>query len=167
MLEALAAAFAPWQSLYSDSVPVSTAVTAVHILALLVGGGLAIAADRSTLRALRHPAPHRAAQLYELHAVHRPVLMALGVLFVSGFAMAAADVEVFAASTFFWVKMGLVAMMLLNGALLYWTEARLLGGASTADGNERLWRRLRLTSQASLALWAMTTVAGAVLPSVA
>ena len=174
IIHALAQAFAPWQSLYSRSVAVSTSVTATHILSLLGGGGLAIAADRSTLRALRRPATVRPMHLDELHDVHRPVLIALGVLLVSGLAMAAADVEVFAGSTFFWAKMGLVALLLVNGALLYQTEARLIARRASADDGEspedtenRLWGRMRWTSYASLALWIITTVAGAILPNVA
>ena len=70
-------------------------MTGVHLVGLLFGGGLAIAADRSTLRALKRAPADRTAALAELHAVHRPVLIALAVTFASGIALAAADVDTF------------------------------------------------------------------------
>jgi hypothetical protein len=161
----LAGALAPWQSLYADSRVVSTLVTATHVITLLVGGGLAIAADRMTLRALKRPASERAFHMQELGAVHRPILGALVLLFVSGVALAAADVETFAASWVFWVKLGLVALLLVNGAVLYWTEMR-IAKAAGAD-HSGLWRRLGLTARLSLSLWLLTAVAGTVLTSAA
>ena len=49
--------FAPWHSLYADSKTVASVVTGVHLVGLLFGGGLAVAADRSTLRALSGSVP--------------------------------------------------------------------------------------------------------------
>ena len=170
----IAGFFSPWNSLYSDSKAVSTAVTAMHILELLFGGGLALAADRSTLRALKRPETERQTQLRELSAVHRPVLIALTVMFLSGAAMAAADVQTFATSPFFWVKMGLVALLLANGYYLTRVEQGLKATALVpvpAEGATatppapatRLWRSLRRASLTSLTLWTLTALAGAVL----
>ncbi len=167
--------FSPWNSLYSDSKVVSTAVTSLHILALLFGGGLALAADRSTLRALRRPEGERHGALRELNDVHRPVLIALSLLFASGLAMAAADVQTYATSPYFWVKMGLVGLLLANGYYLTRVERRLATVAVAAgdDGAAPsgaaagpalgLWRGLRRASVTSLTLWALTALAGAVL----
>lgn len=162
--EALAGALAPWQSLYAESTFVSVSVTTAHIVALLLAGGLAIAADRASLRALRQPAAERAFLLKELGAVHRPVLIALSVLFVSGLLLAAADVEIFAGSTLFWIKMGLVALLLANGALLRRTEARLTAPESPdEESEERLWTRLARRARTSAVLWVLIAVAGTVL----
>ncbi len=165
--------FSPWNSLYSDSKAVSTAVTSLHILALLFGGGLALAADRNTLRAFKRPESERQTQLRELSAVHRPVLVALTVMFLSGAAMAAADVQNFATSPFFWVKMSLVALLLANGYYLTRVEQGLAAvvPVPAADGvpaapparATRLWRSLRRASLTSLTLWTLTALAGAVL----
>jgi hypothetical protein len=205
--------FLPWNTVYADSTALSTGVTATHILALLIGGGLALAADRSTLRMLARPEAERRRHLEELRAVHRPVLIALAVLFLSGLAMAAADVETFATSWYFWIKMALVTLLLANGYYLLRTERRLhalatapaplpagdpaagpydAGLALMPSADETyatavaapavatptteaepdglttgLWRHLRRASLASLALWTLTALAGAILTGAA
>ena len=165
LIAALAGALEPWRSLYADSRLISTLVTSTHVITLLVGGGLAIAADRMTLRALAHPTEDRAFHLQELGAVHRPILWALILLFVSGVALAAADVEVFAGSWVFWVKLGLVALLLGNGAVLYATESRLRREPGAPESRP-LWGRLALTARVSLTLWLLTAVAGTMLTAI-
>jgi hypothetical protein len=49
VLQQLVAAFEPWKSAYSNSKVIPAAVTSVHLVALLFGGGLAVAADRATI----------------------------------------------------------------------------------------------------------------------
>src|SRR5438552_18741814 len=162
----LARILAPWQSTFSSSKALSTSVTTVHMLALFFGGGLAVAADRSTLRLYRADAADRIQQLRELRAVHRPVLVALSFLFASGAALVAADVEAFATSPVFWVKMGLVTLLLANGAVLTRTEWRLrqttLPNDSEAVATVSLWRRLRWSAVASVAFWIATLIVGVV-----
>jgi hypothetical protein len=86
--------------------------------------------------------------------------------------MAAADVETFFTSLVFWIKMTLVTLLLINGAILYKTEEALQRAASMnsdAANTQRqekvdnLWRRLSATSVTSLMLWTATVLAGAVL----
>ncbi len=166
----LAKVVSPWNDLYSSSKAVSTGVTSLHILALLFGGGLALAADRSTLRALKRPEQERLTQLRELRSVHRPVVIALTLLFVSGVAMALADVQTFASSWYFWVKMSLVALLMVNGYYLLVIEKRLNAATSPAAGASappRLWSHLKRASVASLTLWTLTALAGAVLTGAA
>ncbi|HEY0779254.1 MAG TPA: hypothetical protein VGD56_14905 [Gemmatirosa sp.] len=174
LVEALARALGPWQSRYSDSKLLSTSVVAVHTVALLFGGGLAIAADRTTLRVLR--ARGRASDavaedrrlLGELGAVHRPVLTALAVLVVSGVLLAAADVKTYALSWVFWLKLALFVLLLVNGAVLERAESGLRGPVALGSpGALARWRRLRAATWTSLALWTATTVVGVALTSVA
>ena len=163
VVHTLAQAFAPWQSEYSDSKVVSTAVTGVHLLALLFSGGLAVAADRATLLALRGSPGDRRRQLAALRDVHGPVLIALAVLFASGALLAAADVETFASSPLFWGKLALVALLLVNGVVLQRTETSLRRSLDAELAPTTLWRRLRVSTWLSIALWATTTLAGAAL----
>ena len=62
VVHTLAHFFAPWQSLYGDSKSVAAVVNAVHLTGLLFGGGLAVAADRTTLRALKGERTDRCAR---------------------------------------------------------------------------------------------------------
>jgi hypothetical protein len=162
----LVQALEPWKSLYGDSKTVASAVTGIHLVGLLFGGGLAVAADRSTLRALRRRPAERAESLRELHAVHRPVLIALAVLFLSGVALAAADLDTFLGSPVFWAKLGVVALLLANGAVLERTE-RALRRDRVEDRPRRLWRRLGISTRLSLALWTATVLLGTVLVNAA
>ena len=130
-------------------------------------GGLAVAADRATLRAIAQPTAERLRALQNISTTHRPVLIALIVLFASGFALAAADIETFAGSPVFWIKLGLIALLLLNGLFLERTEARLRFASALhrpeSPKENQLWRRLRFTAVMSIALWSATLVAGTVL----
>src|SRR5689334_18722953 len=55
VIQEIAQLLRPWKDLYDDSVVLSTSVTTAHVLSLVVGGGFAIAADRTTLRTLSCP----------------------------------------------------------------------------------------------------------------
>jgi uncharacterized membrane protein len=174
VVDTLVRTFAPWQSLYGDSKVVPAVVTTVHLVAMLFGGGYAVAADRATLRALPGNAADARRQLGELRTLHVPVVTALIVLFISGVAMAAADVATFASSPVFAAKLGVVILLLANGLLLRRTEHALerLADPLPADEvlarrHDTLWRRLRMTSWASAALWTAAVVTGVFLTSAA
>ena len=64
----------PWNDFYSHSKTTETIVLFFHVGGLLLAGGLAIAADRGTLRALRTAVAERTVHVRELSAVHRWVL---------------------------------------------------------------------------------------------
>ncbi len=164
VVEQLARWLAPWESAYNDSKTISITVTAVHVLAMLWSGGLAVAADRTTLRVLRGAEIDRQRQLSELHAVHRPVLVSLGFVILSGLFLTAADIKTFAVSPVFWLKLSLVLLLAVNGLVLTRTE-RALRAAPTPPGPDvpRLWRRLATNSWLSLGLWSLTLIVGVVL----
>lgn len=159
----------PWQNAYSDSTAISTSITALHLIGMLIGGGLAIAADRATLRISNEQPGQRQWHLGELNAIHRPVLMAMLLLFVTGLAMLAADVTTFLASPVLWIKLGLVALLVINGVVLERTETALRRPDRSAEDAvaAKLWDRLRLSAFVSIALWISTLVAGSVLVSAA
>jgi hypothetical protein len=161
MLNSLENHFAPWQQLYSDSSVLSIAITALHLIGMLIGGGLAIAADRATLRITEEKPGERERHLGELNAIHRPVLLALSLLFLTGVLMIASDVTTFLASPILWLKLGLVALLVINGVVLERTETSL----RRADSPNDLWGRLRLAAICSIALWIATLVVGTTLVS--
>lgn len=165
-LHALADILKPWQSLFSNSKVISDGITFLHLAALLFAGGFAIAADRATFRALHGTPADRLALLREMKDVHRPVLMGLAALFASGILLATADVETFGTSPVFFVKMTLVAMLLINGVALERTEEALRELSASDSGtvaDQPLWAKLRRTAIASMVLWTSIVLAGTIL----
>lgn len=141
---------APWAHLYNNSPLLSTSVVFLHLAGLLLGGGFAIAADRSTLRMVRANASVQRIHLRELHATHRPVVIGLAVCLISGVLLLAADVKTFLPAPLFWIKMGVIALLLGNGAVVERAETALRRGTRSP---ERTWRRLARAAKASLLLW--------------
>lgn len=166
VLKTIAAAAKPWADLYSNSTAVSSAVTFFHLGGLLFAGGLAVASDRATFRALRGTEDDRNRLLVELGNAHTWVLSGLGVIFTSGILLALADVKTFGPSPIYWTKMSLVALLLINGALLQRTEQKLRAGtllSQSAPPMQRLWTRLRFAAASSMILWTAIVLAGVVL----
>jgi hypothetical protein len=151
---------ARWAALYGGSAVLRTLVSFVHVAGLVSGGGAAVAADRATLVATRRGSIVRREQLESIHNVHRIVVVGLAGVIVSGLLLFAADAGTYAPSRLFWIKMGLVAALMINGALL----VRVGRGAQNPD--EKMRRTLRWTAAVSLALWFLTTLAGAGLPNI-
>jgi hypothetical protein len=165
-IQAVATAAKPWASLYSDSTVVSSAVTFFHLAGLLFAGGLAIATDRSTFRALRGTDEDRNRLLVDLGNSHSWVLGGLSVIFVSGLLLALSDVKTFAYSPVYWTKMSLVVLLLLNGSLLQRTERKLQAGSmliQSTGPRQRLWSRLRFAAASSMLLWTAIVLAGVIL----
>lgn len=160
---ALARLAEPWNSLYSDSKLVSSAVLFLHLVPLLLAGGTAIAADRATIRATRGTTEDRARHLIDLGRTHAFVLGGLALSFASGVLLFLSDVDTFLESPFFWIKLGLIGLLLVNGFVMTRTEQVLNGRRD--DG--ALWRRMRTISVVSLVLWLATTLAGVVLTNFA
>lgn len=148
-----------WSRLYGNTKAISTGIMYVHLAGLVLGGGAAVAADRETLRASGEAEPVRADHLNFLGSVHNIAMVGLLMLAASGAAMFLADLETFWSSRVFWTKMGLVALLLVNGLVMQRAE-RL---AATAPA--RAWALLRRTSIASLALWFLVLLAGTILAS--
>ena len=148
----------PWADYYSDSHFAQTVVTFAHVGALLVGGGIAIATDRGTLRATSDVDRRR--HLMEVVQVHRVVLAALATVVVSGLLLLAADLETFWGSWIFWVKMSLVVLLLVNGARMQRIEASAARDTTVPTAH---WGAIRGTALVSLALWLTITLAGVAL----
>jgi hypothetical protein len=156
----LAALIAQWVSLYSGHAALRTVVVFAHIGALVGAGGCAIAADRATLLASRRDEAERRIQVEALAGTHQVVIAGLVLILVSGLLLFAADVDTFLYSRVFWIKMGLVVLLLVNGGALTAAERR------ATRGDEGAWDWLRLTAKASLALWLSITFAGVALTNV-
>lgn len=126
------------------------------MLALLGGGGLAIAFDRATLRT--RPADG-ADHLRELRAVHRVVGTALGVSLLTGTLLFFLHTERYVTSAIFWGKMALLVGLAGNALVMQIAERDIREEASPV----RAWQRLRATARTSTTLWILIAVGGVVL----
>jgi hypothetical protein len=151
----------PWADLYADSSLAKAIVVFLHMGGLLVAGGFALAADRSTLRLGRLTDGERLHFIRELGETHRPVLMGLAIVISTGLAMLLADLETLLPSPVFWLKMGVFALLMVNGLTLRRAEQRLNDGSRTA----RAWRSLHHAALRSAGLWFTVLFLGTLLAS--
>lgn len=128
---------------------VSLAIRFVHLAALMIGGGTALAIDRVVLGTARTcTEDRRRAAFTAMKGSHRVVVPALAVVTASGILMAAADWTTFVESRLFWIKMMSFALLVLNGAALVAVER-----AYAKSTDPLMWRRVVLASAASCGLW--------------
>jgi hypothetical protein len=149
-----------WGSFYANHAAIRTLVAFVHVGALIMGGGLAVAADRTMLTRVLDDDWARRSLLSTLAGTHRLVVGSLVLITASGLLLFASDFETFLYSRFFWIKMGLVLLLLMNGLVLWRAERRALSGDDAA------WGTLRFTAMASITLWFLTTLGGVALPNI-
>ena len=149
-----------WGSFYANHAAIRTVVAFVHVGALITGAGLAVAADRAMLTAVLDDDWSRRSLLETLQGTHQLVVGSLVVITASGVLLFASDFETFLYSRFFWIKMGLVVLLLVNGLVLWRAERRALSGDRAA------WSTLRFTALASVTLWFLTTLGGVALPNI-
>ena len=107
-----------WASVYANHAALRTGVEFLHLGGLVAGGGCAITADLATIVAARDASATRTTQLHLLNRTHHIVVLGLVALTFSGLLLFTADVETFWYSRIFWIKMCLMALLVVNGALL-------------------------------------------------
>jgi len=148
----------PWASYYSDSHLAQTVVTFAHVAGILVGGGIAIASDRTTLRVASDVDRRR--HLIEVGQAHRIVIASLIVVVLSGLLLFASDVDAHWTSPIYWTKMALFIALLVNGARMRRIET---AAAADTTPSSAHWSAFRGTAIMSLTLWLATTLAGVAL----
>ena len=159
MVSTLSNAVQWWTGVYANHAVLRTAVSFAHIGGLVGGGGCAIAADYTALVLSPESSLARTAHLEGLRRTHTAVIAGLVLLLVSGLLLLAADLETYLSSRIFWLKMALVAGLLVNGVAVTLAERQ---ARVRQDG----WSRLRRVSVVSVALWFLTTLLGAALPNI-
>src|SRR5947208_16017748 len=92
---------AGWARLYGHT-PVSATVTYLHLVGILVGGGVAVAADRASLRLSPETLPDWRTELDRQAAVHRWVVVGLALIYVSGVLPEMARSTIFCKQVAFW-----------------------------------------------------------------
>lgn len=157
--EAVVSALQPWADVYAESRWLPLVLLTAHVLSLVAAAGVALAVDRRVLRvataSVDRAAPSSAALLDELTDAHPLVMRALAITLVSGAAMATADLGTYASSAVFWSKMGLVALLLVNGQLMRRAERQLAADSTVPPS-------LRSAALRSVLLWGGIIVLGVV-----
>lgn len=152
---AMSHALETWSAFYGDHKLVAVTIRFLHLAAILVAGGTALAADRAVLRAWRGGEEEHASALALLRGSHSVVVPSLAVVVVTGALLTAADTDTFLNSRVYWVKLGLVGLLLANGAGMLAAEAAVRRGTP--------WLALLGTAIASLGLWLALLYAGTLL----
>ncbi len=157
IFETLVSTLEPWKDLYSGSTALSVTLTFAHLGSMMVGGGLAIAADRTVLKAGKPAdAKGRLAIADAVGDVHRPVVLALVVSGISGTLQLAADLEAFAVNKVMWVKIALLVILSVNGFLMLRDEK----AVRREQGSVKAFGALRVRAVTSVVLWLAITLAG-------
>ncbi|MEO7368303.1 MAG: hypothetical protein ABIZ36_10120 [Gemmatimonadaceae bacterium] len=150
---------APWGDFVEHSKLTKTIVIFLHIAPIVVGGGIAIGLDRLSLRLSKGTSDDRGSHLAELSRTHNLVIWSLGFSIVSGLALVASEIDNFPTSWIFWVKMGFIVLLLLNGVRMKSIESRMaVAGPTDAD-----WTRLHSVAISSISLWLIVTFLGVAL----
>lgn len=173
MLETLTALTQPWADVFAESSWLPTAVIAVHVLAMFLAGGIAIAADRRVVQATPGSSEAFLAVATDLQATHSIVIAALTVTMLSGVALFTADPGTFWPSRVFWAKMAALLVLVVNGARMRSTESRLLTHARqtremAVAGPEVTgpWQTLRAHAWMSLLGWFTVVLLGVVVANI-
>lgn len=149
-----------WASIYANHAALRTGILFMHVGGLLAAGGSAMTVDLATIKVRRETPAARAAHLDVLKRTHGLVVTGLAAIVTSGLLQFGADVGTFVASRIFWLKMALVVLLLINGALI-------LGGERQVERDTpRAWARLHTTAAVSLFLWFVITLAGVALTNI-
>lgn len=169
MFETLAALAEPWATYYADHATLSTMIIALHIVAMFVGGGMALGADRAILRSPAGSADGARAVVADLATTHRVVIGALVVTVLSGTLLVTSDVATYSTSVVYWVKMGAFVMLLVNGLAMRSFERRVLQSLDGAPIHtaempvpfpKSQWSRVKVTAGVSFTLWITIVILG-------
>lgn len=173
MLETLTTLTQPWADYYAESAWLPTAIIAIHVLALFVGGGIALGADRRVIQSTPGHGEAYLAAAADLNATHSIVIGALVLTNLSGLALFTSDVGTFWGSRVFWAKMATLVVLVLNGVRMRSTEARLLANArNTVEmavaGPELTgpYETLRTHAWVSVLGWCVIVVLGVVVANI-
>lgn len=169
LVAAVAQAMQPWQTFYAEHTAVSTFVLFLHLSALVLAAGLAVANDRSLIGAGVVATDEQLTRLEQLSQSHRSVIQALVLSFASGALLLFADFEAFLAMRAFWIKAALIVLLILNATMMQRRERQLRLNAHNQQVNPllnaKLWSGLRRHAFTSLTLWFGIVLAGTAMTS--
>jgi uncharacterized membrane protein len=149
-----------WESYYANHPMVRTFVAFAHVAPLIAGAGFAVTTDSEVLQATHRDHERLLGARAHRHR-HSVVLVSLIVTIISGVLLFASDADAFLHSSFFWTKMALVGLLIVNGAFLRYADKRAIH-----NPDDLRWRPIRVAATVSMILWFVTTFIGVALPNV-
>ncbi len=158
MLPVLIGLISWWNGYYGNHQLVSVSIRFLHLAGLLLGGGTGLFADRRVLRAARTGSDTPEAVLEFLAQTHVQVIAGIMVVGLTGTLMFAADTATFLVSRVFWVKMGVVALLVANGSGILLLERK-----AARRGAAAVWPQLIVVSSVSAILWLTALFMGTLL----
>ena len=150
-----------WESYYANHPMVRTFVVFAHVAPLIAGAGFAVTTDSEVLQATHRDHERRYSVLERIGTGHSVVLVSLIVTIISGVLLFASNADAFLYSSFFWTKMALVGLLIVNGAFLRYADKRAIH-----NPDDLRWRPVRVAATVSMILWFVTTFIGVALPNV-
>jgi len=154
----------PWQKLYAHSTMVATLVLFGHVAGLFVAGALTFSTEAGALRLDPGDDAERRRYLGIVAPARRAIVPALAVAMFSGMLLFLADLEAFAVSPIFWVKMFLVVLLIANAIFASRLDARLRGDEqATTMAHDGCWRRRRVSAWVTALLWFALVLSGSAL----
>jgi hypothetical protein len=172
LFDSLTTLVQPWADAYSKHAALSTSVIAAHVLAMFVGGGLAIGADRAILRAAPGSAEAARAVVADFATAHALVIGSLVLTVLTGVALFLADVPTFSVSPVYWIKMASFVLLLVNGLRMRKAEGDVLTPLKGMPLHttempvafpKTAWSAVRTSAGASLFFWVLIVVQSVVL----
>ena len=157
IIESIGGLLAPWSDYYAAHSAVQAGLLFAHFAGMLAGGGVAFATDRDTFRARRGSDVDQRRQVQRVNGAHRIVLAGLAVALLSGVLLLAADFEALIVVPMFWIKMGLVMLLMANGTVMALAGRR---AERYPQHFTRAWRTLRRTATTSAILWFAVVASG-------
>lgn len=151
----------PWRRAFSTSVVISTGVLFTHVASLVFAGGLSFAADRPSLLSVARSSPEAEHELAARLANRQFAIRALVAVALSGLLLFLSDVNSFVHLETFWLKMGLVVLVITNSLLAQRLDRRTYSaGPVTVRRNAQRMARSRVHARVSMVLWLLTILAG-------
>ena len=153
----------PWHQAFSSSLVISTAVLYAHVTSLVCAGGLSLVADHASLLPGTWNDAEREHELRLRSASRRLAKRALAVVALSGLLLFLSDVRTYVALPTFWLKLGLVALLISNFVLAGRCARRPHPSAPVTAQRPAPISRCRVHARVSLVLWLLTLLAGTAL----
>ncbi len=157
-----------WSGLYRANDIVQMAAAFGHLAAIAFAARYALAGDAAALR-LTSSSRRPAEDLLRITTAHPRVIGGLAVALLTGLAQLAAQLDYLPRSPIFWIKMTMLALLLVNGRMIQLAGRAAAAAAATRETGSTsvaVPSVLRAAAMRSIALWCAILLLGLLLTTV-